>query len=150
MAHPARLVANEFIQLGVDDRQPLTQLQILKLVYFAHGRTLVLLERPLIQEHFEAWPYGPVVPSLYNGLKWHGRDPIRTPLRTFRLPSFSDRELDIIHNTYTDYAHLSGEELMRLTHQRGTPWHKLRRFPGRPIIPEVLIYDWFKADLDGS
>lgn len=150
MTHPARVIANEFIQSGINHDQPLTQLQVLTHVYFANGWTLVRLNRPLVREPFEAWSSGPVIPSLYNGLEYHGRDPIVSPLRTFRLPSFIPDEQEVIDFTYDKYAHLPGEELMRITRRKGTPWHQLRRFPGTPEIPNMLIYDYFKAEQDAE
>jgi len=51
-------------------------MQLIKLVYIAHGWTLGLYNQPLIGKQVEAWTYGPVIPSVYHDFKHYGRDPI--------------------------------------------------------------------------
>ncbi|KQH74402.1 Panacea domain-containing protein [Xylella fastidiosa] len=47
----------------------LTPLQVLKLVYLAHGWCLGVHTQPLIDELVEAWRAGPLIRSLYNVIK---------------------------------------------------------------------------------
>jgi uncharacterized phage-associated protein len=56
----------------------MTPLKIQKLVYFLHGWHLAVRADPAIGESFEAWPYGPVLSSLYQQFKGFGRSPITT------------------------------------------------------------------------
>jgi uncharacterized phage-associated protein len=57
---------------------PLTNLKLQKIPYLAHmvfvGRTD---GRLLIDEPFEAWDFGPVLPRLYHRVKIFGDEPIR-------------------------------------------------------------------------
>src|SRR5215467_7486621 len=76
MAYPAKAVANEFLYLAKEERRPVTPMQLLKLVYFAHGWYLALTGERLIDERVEAWKYGPVVPSIYHEFKRFGNEPI--------------------------------------------------------------------------
>jgi uncharacterized phage-associated protein len=50
-----------------------------KLVYYAQGFALALLDRPLFPQHIEAWIYGPVVPALYREYKSYEADTIPSP-----------------------------------------------------------------------
>ena len=77
MAHSARAVAIEFIRQGVDAGNPL---QIMKLVYLAHGWMLALYADPLVEDTFEAWRYGPVVDALYQAMKGYRADPVTQPI----------------------------------------------------------------------
>jgi len=56
----------------------LTNLKLQKILYLAHmvfvGRTE---GRLLIDEPFEAWDFGPVLPRLYHRVKIFGNEPIR-------------------------------------------------------------------------
>ncbi len=72
MAYSAALIADYFLS----SKTPLTSMQVLKLVYIAHGYAMAYLDRPLIDGRIEAWRYGPVIPALYHALKGHGGDPI--------------------------------------------------------------------------
>ena len=55
----------------------LSNLAIQKLLYIAHMWRLGERDEPLIYEKFEAWDYGPVVPSLYHKTKAFGCGPVR-------------------------------------------------------------------------
>src|SRR5258708_4237314 len=68
--------ANFFLAKGLEDGVSIDPLKLQKLVYFAHGWHLAVTGKPLIDEYVEAWPYGPVIPSLYHRFKSYGADPI--------------------------------------------------------------------------
>ena len=126
MATSARAVANEFIRLAREDGRALTPLQIIKLVYIAHGWMLALHQRPLINDRIEAWKYGPVIPSLYHDLKRYGGGSVKAPLSTFlrmrSLPELDEDETDVVSQVYKAYGKQTGIQLSSLTHRHGTPW----------------------------
>ena len=75
--HP---VANWFLDRADKDGKPLDPMKLQKLIYFAHGWHLALTSKPLINEHPEAWAYGPVIPSIYHRFKKYGRDAVQNRL----------------------------------------------------------------------
>src|SRR5687767_12203236 len=76
MTYDPKSIANYFIDLAAAEGKKLTPLQLIKLVYIAHGWYLGLTGKPLINESPQAWQYGPVIPSLYHALKIHGNDAV--------------------------------------------------------------------------
>ncbi len=76
MAHPAAAIANEFLKRAQAEGRQLTHMHMQKLVYIAHGWNLAVNNEPLIDEPFQAWDYGPVVPSLYRALREYGAGPV--------------------------------------------------------------------------
>lgn len=52
--HTATSIANFFIQKGMEDRKPVDQMKIQKLVYFAHGWSLAIANKALLNEAVEA------------------------------------------------------------------------------------------------
>ena len=121
--YDARCIANEFIRRAGDQGHLLTHLQIQKLVYFSHARLLVLHRQPLVDKDFEAWEYGPVVPSLYHALKPNRSDGVSEEI-PIDQPVFSSREKDIFNWCFKRYGHLSGRQLTVLTHADGSPWSR--------------------------
>jgi len=56
---PTLAVANYLIGKAQSEGRSITPMQLIKLVYIAHGWTLGLYDQPLIGEQVEAWTYGP-------------------------------------------------------------------------------------------
>ena len=140
MSHDARAVANKLIEKACDTGQPLTPLQIIKLVYFCHGWMLGLYGRPLHRQPIEAWRYGPVIADVYHSLKSYGGNPINKKIRYVDEEDFDELEVDLIDQVYEAYGNLSGVRLSQLTHAPGTPWdHIWREFGQNAPIPNGLI-----------
>ena len=91
MAHNPKAIANYFLELARADDEELSPLKIQKLVYYANGWHLAIKGKPLISEQVEAWPYGPVVPSLYRAFRSYGDGPITEPARETET-EFSDND----------------------------------------------------------
>lgn len=54
----------------------LTNLKLQKLLYYAQAWFLVLNNKPLFDEDFQAWVHGPALPSQYRRFKKFGWGPI--------------------------------------------------------------------------
>src|SRR5690242_19451838 len=85
MPFSAKAVANEFLKLAKEEHRTLSPMQVIKLVYLAHGWYLAITGRPLLDERVQAWRFGPVVPSIYHEFKKYGNGPIEDPARTTKL-----------------------------------------------------------------
>lgn len=134
--HKPEAVANRFLELAGD--KGLTQLQIQKLVYIAHGWTLALCDEPLTNVEPEAWSRGPVYVSLRSRLARFGADRITEAIRlNDNNPSvimsvtgrghifsakFTNNEESIIKQVWDIYSKFSGFQLSMLTHKKGTAW----------------------------
>lgn len=116
-----------------------TPLQIIKLVYIAHGWYLGLSGNPLIHERIEAWKFGPVIPSLYHEFKKYGdmvitnlaycntslNDDAKINDRTELFDEiFTPDEKSVIDQVVEQYVDFTGNQLINLTHGENTPWFK--------------------------
>lgn len=140
--YDARQIGNYFIRLAHARQQRVSIMHVLKLVYMAHGWTLALLDRPLINDRVEAWEYGPVIPSLYWAHRPDGIYDIQ-PLDIYEEPLGPEIEA-ILDRVDEMYQGLSAAQLSRLTHIPGGPWAKTYR-PGSRLkaIPERLIKEHY-------
>lgn len=141
MAHTALQVADKFIRLGLQQNKYFTQMQLLKLVYIAHGWMLATTNQPLIHNQVEAWQYGPVIPELYHELKYNGAKPIAQPILSG--PSFFNAsEEQVIEFTFKNYGSFSAFQLSDITHAPNTPWSQT--FGKSDYIPDNLIASHYK------
>ncbi len=137
MVYPAKAIANYFLDLAHQKGQVLTLMKLLKLVYYANGWHLAIKGQPLIEEPVEAWPYGPVIASIYHEFKEFGDQELtrfaanRSPEEIKRDPSTKpwikaedEYTKCLLHKIWDVYGCYSGTQLSNLTHQQGTPWDR--------------------------
>ena len=115
-----------------------TSYQIGKLVYIAHGRTLALTDRPLINDRIEAWKCGPIIPVLYHELfiwkdcpvtelRYTGTTPLKDSAIDERCKelfenTLPEQERSIIDVTIKHYGDWHPGDLRKMCHERGSPW----------------------------
>jgi uncharacterized phage-associated protein len=108
--------------------QGMTPMKLQKLLYFAEGLFLAQnpKEKRLFQEDFQAWEYGPVLPTLYRMFKSYGRDAVprnhlfATPNRTLNeLPENVKAALDA---SVSQLGKFSAIRLSDFSHVEGGPW----------------------------
>ena len=167
MGYSAKAIANYFIGISKTTRDQLSPLKMQKLVYFSHGWHLALHREglPLVDDEFvEAWPYGPVFPSLYFEFRHYGGKSIKEYAQDLNLIDIGTKSKKIemvtpqIRNTDTIvpelldkvwevYKEHSAVQLSSLTHAPGTPWAITKKeTPGiRNVnIPNNLIRDYYE------
>lgn len=67
-----------------------TNLQLQKYLHFINARFFRDKQRPLVEDKFETWTYGPVIPCLYNHFKFYGSNPIDVNFERTRLEQFNN------------------------------------------------------------
>lgn len=142
MATSAATVANYFIDKAAESGTGLTMLQLIKLVYIAHGWSLAALDRGVIgDEQIQAWRHGPVIPSLYHEFKRFGRSIITRKATDFIFSNENDQQdlftvnstepsvdpsdsdlVFILDYVWAVYKQYSAGDLVSMTHQPGSPW----------------------------
>jgi uncharacterized phage-associated protein len=165
----AAAAANEFLKLGWNESgvPPVTQMKLQKLLYYAHGWHLAIFGKPLFDEDFEAWPWGPVVRDIYFQTKDFGKDPIvnyvsrlvvkpNEPILSARFdtPKIGEEELELksfLRAVWETHKSYTGVQLSNSTHAPGQPWAIMKERYGsldnKPTIPNDLIAEVFKKKL---
>lgn len=127
---------------------PLSTMKLQKLLYFAQGWALAMVNRRLAATTFEAWKWGPVSHELYAHHRYrYGID----CLPGGDASKVTGNNKVILDAVIDNYGGLSGMQLGDLTHQPGTPWTKVRldagitdtRAPSKITIPDELMQDHF-------
>jgi len=163
MPFDSKAVANQFLTLAKNEGKSLTPMQLIKLVYFAHGWYLAITGTPLLNETVQAWKFGPVIPSLYHEFKRFGNSPITeratktdiigeggTLKLRLQAPEITGEgsvlAKRVIEKVWEKYKHYSAVQLSNLTHLPDSPWAKTK---GREIkgtvIPDDTIRQYYLA-----
>jgi uncharacterized phage-associated protein len=144
--HDSATVANRLLELAGEAGKTLTPMQLLKLVYIAHGWALGLYGVPLIKDEVQAWQYGPVIPRLYNRIRKYRSQPVTSPIPSDDADDLTPRNENLIEQIFRIYGSRTGPALSRITHADGTPWQKTY-VPGSfgLVIPNDLIEDHYNS-----
>ncbi len=143
-------VAEHIRWLRDQKAEPTTPMQILKLVYIAHGWVLGFLRRPLIRQPVEAWRYGPVVPTVYHHYKVFERHPIIMGTKS-QKSELDEKQQAVVKAVEKSYRRFSGPQLSSMTHQKGSPWDITVQKQGlvNAVIPNDLIQQHYKEKIEG-
>ena len=163
MKDNALSVANYFIELAHREGKNLTQLGLMKRVYIAHGFSLAINHKSLLDNRFdrvEAWKYGPVIPSVYHSFKQYRANPIteetvimewddKTFAPVFKTPILQDASArKIVEMVWKRYFLMSDSELVTLTHKSGTPWDVCYIQGENKVIPDEITELYYRNIVD--
>lgn len=132
--YDARQVGNYVLKLAKTSGRSLTQMSLLKVIFYSHGWYLAEKDQPLIIQPIEAWEYGPVIKVVRDAFKEFGRHAItryaeKLDLTTGELTdvgcSLSPSDESFVGSIYRLYASKSAFELSDMTHEPGSPWDKV-------------------------
>ncbi len=101
---------------------PITTMKLQKLLYYAQAWHLVFQRKPMFDEKIEAWPQGPVTPSIFAG---HRKQYQVTSGPSGHAGALTAPENATLTWVMDKYAHYSAETLSRLTHME-SPWRAAR------------------------
>ncbi|MGE7369757.1 Panacea domain-containing protein [Neorhizobium sp. NPDC001467] len=105
----------------------LSNLQLQKMLYLADMNFVGTFGERLINENFEAWDYGPVLPSLYHRVKAFGAKAV--PNVFWGSAPVVGREAQMIQTAWDKLQTQSPGELVENTHWSNGAWAK-RYVPG--------------------
>jgi uncharacterized phage-associated protein len=118
----ANRVAERLINLSHEKQDPITNLKLQKLLYYAQAWHLALYDgEPLFEDAIEAWVHGPVVPSIFRQYKEFRWNPIS---KTEGSP-LSERIEQHLESVWKIYGKFDATMLERRTHSE-EPWLEAR------------------------
>jgi uncharacterized phage-associated protein len=132
--YDGREVANLLLDKADARGVALTQISLLKILYFCHGWYLLYKGRPLISNEFEAWENGPVVKVVRDSFKSFGSSKITGRASQFDLltgevtqlsPALALADEQFVEQIFETYHVFGPWELRDMTHEPGSPWDRL-------------------------
>ena len=139
MAYSAADVAKYIISRCYEQKKPVSNLKLQKMLYFAWIDYYKATKKELYCDDICAWQLGPVVPNVYYEYCAFAGTPIDI---LFDIPALKEDQptLDKIISRYLPVA---ASTLVDMTHQKGKPWDIVFRNGAgiREVIPFELIKD---------
>jgi uncharacterized phage-associated protein len=121
-------IANWFLShIDRDAGDSITHLKLQKLLYYAQAWSMVLCNKSLFEEDFEAWSHGPVLPDIYQQYKHFGFEALPNSDWPNTIAPNAERMLEDVQKVYGEK---SARYLEELTHQE-MPWIEARN--GLPL-----------------
>lgn len=129
-----------------DFAEPLTQMKVMKLLYYVQGVNLAVNDEKAFPEKIVAWKYGPAVEAVHQ--KYSGCRAITGTISQSDLDDYheieDDPELGAVVNAVQDaFGDESAVELMRQTHHE-MPWQKT---PQSTVISPELMKAFFLKEV---
>ena len=165
--YSASAIANEFIQLGMNDNIELPHLKLQALLYYAQGWYLALKDKSLIEENICAYKWGPRIRNVYIQTHSYKNNSIVTFLHTLScridkgmtygfltIPTHIEEEDKLfIKKIWDTHKHFTSIQLCNSTHAPNEPWSIMNLYydlEQEPTIPNSLIKDCFKQKIKVS
>lgn len=113
--------ADERLDESIDE---LTQMKVMKLLYYVQGTSLAVLNRRLFSQDIVAWKYGPAVVEVHD--KYKGKKGIvgnitEKDLEDYNLLTKDKNTGPILEAVYEAFGNTSAYDLMKQTHKE-SPW----------------------------
>lgn len=114
-------LAQYILCMCMNQGEPISNLQLQKILYFIQGNHLAKKGEPLFDADFYAWKYGPVIPNIYYEYCINGASKIRNVEALEEISPEIKNEIDpIIQKLRVLYPW----DLVEKTHNVGGAWDK--------------------------
>jgi uncharacterized phage-associated protein len=132
--YDARAVANRLLDLADERKLKLSQVSLLKLLYFSHGWYLSAYNNPLLIQEFEAWQHGPVIKVVRDEFRQFGSRPITSRATKLNIitneRSIVDSQLSkedslFVLSIFDAYHVYDAWQLSKMTHEPESPWDSI-------------------------
>ena len=125
------------------EKGALSKTKLLKLIYLLEEISIIKYGIPFFNIPFQVWKFGPVAndifvefsssPSMLKGYinrRLVGNSSLIEGMKEFNDDEFSDNDIELIDMVISRYAHKSADELVRITHHKGSLWYSYAKSAG--------------------
>lgn len=121
------VVAHYFMAKNIaDKKEGFTNKKLQKLLFYSQVWSLVLNDKKLIDDKFEAWVHGAAIPSLYGRYKKFGFGEIHEDFDEAEFSILDDADRRLIDMIWSVYGKYDADYLELLNHSE-EPWQNARQ-----------------------
>lgn len=132
-------VASYIIDKCVRENEPVSNLQLQKILFFVQERYCEVTGSFLFDDDFEAWMYGPVIPSVYRTYSiWGGRKINWKFNAGASIPGYA---ADVIDPVIVSKRSIPPWKLVDQTHTPDSAWYEIYQggCGDGDVIPKTMI-----------
>lgn len=128
MIHDKKIViAHYFMDKSrQEQRHDMTNKKLQKLLFYTQAWSLVLNDKKIINDKFQAWIHGAAIPSVYGRYKKYGFSDIKEEFDPKEFDQLSDSEKALLDEVWEVYGKYDPDYLEALNHSE-EPWLKARQ-----------------------
>ncbi|MCX5759511.1 MAG: DUF4065 domain-containing protein [Candidatus Hydrogenedentes bacterium] len=146
----AQGIADYLVAFSHEHGDPVSNLKLQKLLFYAQAWYLAIYDGPLFGEQIEAWVHGPVVPSVYPPFKGWAWKPIEENPDT---PELDSKVQDHLGEVMEVYGTMTAYALELLTHEE-EPWRNARGGipadePSTSVISQDDMKRFYRSRMNG-
>lgn len=124
MEYNSVLFAKYIIAMANERGVPINMTKTQKLLYVAYGTCLAVKGTRLLDEHPQAWPYGPVFPTTRNKLLKQNFYDIRISNPEFDSIREDKEANSLINLVFRGFGDWTAGQLSEWSHSDGSPWER--------------------------
>lgn len=130
MAYSSTNIANNILSRSFADKKYISPMKLQKILYFVASEYQKLTGRPLLEEPFSTWAYGPVLYSVYDEFRSFSKHDINRYARDARglmLAVNEDHDISLkktIDNVWGKTKNVSAIKLSKITQNPNSAWDK--------------------------
>ncbi len=118
------LFAKYIIAWANDKGIPINMTKTQKLLYIAYGVWLAVVGKRLLDEHPQAWPYGPVFPTTRNRLLKIDFYEISISSGEFNTLKSDENVSSLLRLVFRVFGKWTAGQLSAWSHAEGSPWER--------------------------
>lgn len=119
----AKDVTKYIIDMAQREKQSISHLKLQKILYFVNLEYLKKNNYMLIDDTFQAWPYGAVIPSIYELFKFNAAYDCK--LDDYEIKNKDDLKiLATLDSRIKELLKMKPWDLVKLSHQDNGAWKK--------------------------
>lgn len=144
-------IATYIIALANERRIAVNMTKMQKLLYIVYGAYLRIYGERLLNEHPQAWPYGPVFPTTRSKL-------LKRDFYLISKDDITEKERDLIEKdnqlervidfVFKHFGDWNAGQLSEWSHSDGSPWYQTTNkngFKWGDVISDDLIRAYFSS-----
>lgn len=132
----------------VEDRKPISNLQLQKILYYIQYNCLKKTGNILFRDDIEAWQFGPVIPDIYYHFCGFGSMRITVIFPECKKIDVTDKIKNIIDDVIEDKREINPWDMVKETHRDNGPWSLT--FKNGEGNKKVISIESIRQDIKGN